>query len=105
MTYSYSCFIVAQRPRLKKRYQLRVERVREYLEIVKDFDKLVSPQSLFHHFLGPESSTKVRNDLEVMKKSKHFFSFCLLLISSSFSFFILFYLFSFLFLFTFSFSF
>ena len=42
MTYSYSCFTVTQRPHLKKRYQLHVERVREYLETVKDFDELVS---------------------------------------------------------------
>ena len=47
-----------------------MEKVREYLETVKDFDELVSPQSLFLHFLGPELSTKVRKDLEVVKKSK-----------------------------------
>ena len=87
MTYSYSCFIVAQHPYLKKRYQLRVETVREYLEIVKDFNELVSPQSLFLHFLGPEPSTKVQKDLEVVKNSKCFFSFCLPLISSFFFFF------------------
>jgi len=76
----YSCFTVTRRLRLKKRYQLRVKRVREYLETVKDFDELVSPQSLFLHFLGSEMSTKVQKDLEVVKKSKCFFSFCLLLI-------------------------
>ena len=47
MTYLYSCFAVAQRPRLKKRYQPRIEKVKEYLESVKDFDELVSPQSFF----------------------------------------------------------
>jgi len=36
-------FAVSQRPRLKKRYQHCVERVKEYLEPVKDFDELVSP--------------------------------------------------------------
>ena len=40
---------------------------REYLETVKDFDELVSLQSLFLHFLGPKSSTKVWKDLEVVK--------------------------------------
>ena len=59
MTYFYSCFAVAQRPRLKKRYQRRAKKVKEYLESVKDFDELVTPQSLFLHFLGSESSTKV----------------------------------------------
>ena len=59
VTYLYSCFVVAQHPRLKKRYQNRSEKVKEYLEFVKDFDELVTPQSLFLHFLGSESSTKV----------------------------------------------
>ena len=77
----YSCFTVTQRPHLKKRYRLRVERVKEYLETVKDFDELISPQSLILHILGLEQSTKVRKDLEVVKKSKCFFSFCHFLIS------------------------
>ena len=36
-------FTFSQRPRLKKRYQRRAERVKEYLESVNDFDELVSP--------------------------------------------------------------
>ena len=81
MTYLYPCFAVAQHPCLKKRYQQHVEKVKEYLETVKDFDELVSPQSLFLHFLGPKLFTKVQRDLEVVKKSKCFFSFCNFLIS------------------------
>jgi len=65
---------------MNKRYQQCVERLKEYLETIKDFDELVFPQSLFHHFLGPEPSTKVWKDLEVLKKSECFFFFCLLLI-------------------------
>ena len=57
------------------RYKRRVEKVKEYLETIKDFDELVSPQSLFLHFLGPKLSTKVRKNLEVVKKSKCFFPF------------------------------
>ena len=68
-------FLVSQRPHLKKRYQRRAERVKEYLESIKDFDELVSPQSLFLHFLGSEPSTKVRKNLEIVKKSKRFFLF------------------------------
>nr|POE64366.1 hypothetical protein CFP56_12415 [Quercus suber] len=41
-------------------YQRRAEKVKEYLEFVKDFDELISPQSLFLHFLGPEPSTKAQ---------------------------------------------
>nr|POE69827.1 hypothetical protein CFP56_29411 [Quercus suber] len=58
-----------RRPRLKKKYQRRAERVKEYLESVKDFDELVSPQSLFLHFLGSKLSIKVRKNLEVVKKT------------------------------------
>ena len=68
-------FLVSQRPRLKKRYQRRAERVKEYLESIKDFDELISPQSLFLHFLGSEPSTKVRKNLEIVKKSMCFFLF------------------------------
>ena len=86
MTYLYSCFAVAQRPHLKKRYQHCLKKVKEYLESVKDFGELVSPQSLFLHFLGPEPSTKVRKNLEVVRKST---CFCLLF---SFSFFFFYFL-------------
>ena len=82
-------FVVSQRPRLKKSYQRHAERGKEYLESIKDFDELISPQSLFLHFLGSEPSTKVRKNLEVVKKSKCFFPFleilslCLLLLGLS----------------------
>ena len=36
-------FAVSQHPRLKKIYQCCAEKVKEYLETVKDFDELVSP--------------------------------------------------------------
>ena len=80
MTYLYPCFAVAQRPCPKKSYQLHMEKVKEYLETVKDFDELISPQSLFLYFLGPELSTKIRRDLEVVKKSKCSSSFGFLFI-------------------------
>ena len=77
-------FAVSQRPCLKKRYQRRAKKVKEYLESVKDFDELISPQSLFLHFLGLELSTKVQKNLEVVKKSKHFFLFFFLFLLSLF---------------------
>ena len=82
----YLLFAVPQHPRLKKRYQGRVKKVKEYLGTVRDFDDLISPQSLFLHFLGLEPSSKVRKNLEVMKKSKcvlHLSIFFLYLSSSS----------------------
>ena len=75
MTYWYSCFAVSQCPYLKKRCQYRTEKAKEYLESVKDFDELVSPQSLFLHFLGPEPYIKVLKSLEVVRKSMCFFAF------------------------------
>ena len=72
-----TCVFICNFPpsRLKKRYQRHAEKVKEYLESVKDFDELVSPQSLFLHFLGLKPSTKVQKNLEVVKKSKYFFLF------------------------------
>ena len=60
-TNTYACvvFTASVCPHLKKRYHTCVERVRDYLETVKDFDKLISPQFLFLHFLGPELSNHV----------------------------------------------
>lgn len=52
-------FAASTRPRLKKRYHTRVERVREHLVMVKNFDELICPQSLFLHFLEPEPSKHV----------------------------------------------
>ena len=72
MTYLYSCFAVAQCPHLKKRHQRHAEKVKEYLDSIKDFDELVSPQSLILHFLGPKPSTKVLKNLEVVRKSMRF---------------------------------
>ncbi|KAL0015700.1 hypothetical protein SO802_002769 [Lithocarpus litseifolius] len=56
------------RPRLKKRYHACLERVREYQETVKDFNGLISPQSLFLHFLGLEPSNQVRKNVKTVKK-------------------------------------
>ena len=66
----YLLFTIPQRPHLKKRYNGHVKKVKEYLRTIRDFDDLISPQSLFLHFLGLEPSSKVRKNLEVVKKSK-----------------------------------
>ena len=52
--------------KLKRQYHTRLENVREYLETVKNFDELISPQSLSFHFLGSEPSSKVRKDIETI---------------------------------------
>ena len=40
-------FIGKFRPKLKRRYHTRLEKFKEYLETVKDFDEHISPQSFF----------------------------------------------------------
>ena len=73
----YSCFlnlffgVDKVCPKLKRRYHACLEKVKEYLETVNYFDELISPQSLFFHFLGPEPSSKIRRDIETIKKSKY----------------------------------
>ena len=81
----YLLFAVPQCPHLKKRYHDHVEKVKEYLETIKDFDKL---QLLFLHFLGPKPSSKVRKNLEVVKKNECsiFSLFIFIFIFYSFSF-------------------
>ena len=86
---TYLLFTVPQCPRLKKRYHSYVDKVKEYLETVKDFDELISPRSVFLHFLGPKLSSKVCKILEVVKKSEcsffsSFFILFLFIVSPSF---------------------
>ena len=64
----YSCPVSS----CEEEVQRHAKKVKEYLEPVKDFDELVSPQSLFLHFLGPKPSTKVQKNLEVVRKSMCF---------------------------------
>ena len=70
LTIAHMLFAASIRLRLKKRYHTRVGRVREYLEMVRDFDELISLQSLFLHFLGPKPSNHIRNNIEIVKKSR-----------------------------------
>ena len=64
----YSCPVSS----FEEEVQRHAKKVKEYLEPVKDFDELVSPQSLFLHFLGLKPSTKVQKNLEVVRKSMCF---------------------------------
>ena len=58
------------RPHLKKQYHGHLEKVREFVDSVVDFDELISPNSLYLYFLGPELSTHMLKPLETNKKSK-----------------------------------
>lgn len=63
-------FATSIRPCLKRRYHARFEKVKEYLEMVKIFDELISPQSLFLHFLGPKPSKHIWKNIDIVKKSE-----------------------------------
>ena len=49
---------------LKSCYKDRLKRVLEYVDKVKDYDDLISPNSLSFHFLGPEPSSGALQRLE-----------------------------------------
>ena len=55
---------------LKKWYHNCLEKVKGYVDNVFDFDELISPQSLFVHFLGPKPSNHVQKNMETVRKSK-----------------------------------
>ena len=63
-------FVASTHPHLKKKYHTRVKRVRKYLKTVKDFDELISPQSLFLHFLGPKPSNHIWKNFNIVKKNE-----------------------------------
>ena len=55
------------RPRLKRQYHARLEKVKEYLETVKDFNKLISPLisiSLFPWSITFQQSLKEHRDCQ-----------------------------------------
>ena len=54
---------------LKSHYKEHLKRVLEYVGEVKDFDELISPNSLSLHFLGPEPFGGVLQTLETDKRS------------------------------------
>lgn len=58
---------------LKSRYKDRLNRVLDYVGEVKDFDELISPDSLSLHFLGPKPFGGVLQILEMNKRSQSIF--------------------------------
>ena len=52
-------FIVKTRPHLKSCYKDHLKWVLEYVDEVKDFDDLISPNNLSLHFLGLKPSSGV----------------------------------------------
>ena len=61
-----------KRSRLKSRYKGRVEAVVKYALTIDDFDDLVDPWTLAHHYLGPEPSAFVLRAIAIDEKSEYY---------------------------------
>ena len=51
--------MVLTHPKLKSRYQGRVQAALDFALTIDDFDELVDSLSLYNHFLGPEPSAYI----------------------------------------------
>ena len=58
-------------PKLKSRYKSCVKSATEYAGTIDDFDELIDPKTLAHHFLGPEPSPYVLRSIAREVKSKY----------------------------------
>ena len=58
------------RPKLKSRHRERVKVAFDHARTINDFDDLINPRTLYHHFLGPEPSPFVLRAIEKEEKSK-----------------------------------
>ena len=68
-------FAIKESFELKSRYKERVQVATEYAKTIDDFDDLVDPQSLAHHFLGPEPSSFIPHAIDIEEKSEICFEF------------------------------
>ena len=68
-------FAIKESLELKSRYKERVQAATEYAKMIDDFDDLVDPQSLAHHFLGLKPSPFILHAIEIEEKSEIFFEF------------------------------
>ena len=70
-----SCALtVKEGPRLKSKCKKRVQAAIEYMKMIDDFDDLVDPRTLAHHFLGLEPSSFILRAIEIEEKSDFFFT-------------------------------
>ena len=62
---------VKRRPKLKSKYQGRVEKAIEYAEAIESWEDLVDTRTLAFYFLGPDPSAYMLRLIEIEgKKSK-----------------------------------
>ena len=59
-----------RRPKLKSRYNERVEKAIEYALTIESWDDLVDPQTLAFYNLGPDPSSYVLRTLSIEEKKR-----------------------------------
>ena len=63
---------VKRRPKLKSKYQGRVEKAIEYAKSIESWEDLVDPRTLAFYCLGPDPSPYVLQNIDIEeKKSKY----------------------------------
>ena len=63
---------VKRRPKLKSKYQSRVEKAIEYTSSIESWEDLVDPRTLAFYCLGPDPSPYVLRNIDIEeKKSKY----------------------------------
>ena len=69
-TYSFP-FAVKKRPKLKSKYQGRVQKAIEYSKSIESWDNLLDPRTLAFYCLGPDLSPYILRNISIEeKKSK-----------------------------------
>lgn len=63
-------FIVKDRPELESRFEERIQAVVHYASTIDDFDNLVDPWTLAHHYLGLEPSHYILCTIHREEKSE-----------------------------------
>ena len=66
----FSYFATKKHLKLESKFVEHVQEAIRYASTIDDFDKLVDPQTLAHHCLGPKSSHFVLHAIRREEKSK-----------------------------------
>ena len=59
--------------KLKSKYKGRVETVVKYAKMIDDFNDLVDPRTLAHHYLGLEPATFILRAIAIKEKNECLF--------------------------------
>ena len=72
LTFVVISLAVKRRPKLKCKYQDRVEKAIEYARTIESWEDLVDPRTLAFYCLGPDPSPYVLRNIDIKgKKSKY----------------------------------